>query len=120
MEHAKAILDYKKKHGDNGSSSEEVSNHKNVLQVVDTTLLKCYIKVIFICALLVDFLRLHTVVRYTECGGLGHLFGKYGFPFNHFMLSSMLLVYSKFCSYVVLFRSGILPKLKSCAIISSG
>uniref|UniRef100_A0A0M3IU59 Vps39_1 domain-containing protein n=1 Tax=Ascaris lumbricoides TaxID=6252 RepID=A0A0M3IU59_ASCLU len=44
MEHAKAILDYKKKHGENGSSSEEVSNHKNVLQVVDTTLLKCYIK----------------------------------------------------------------------------
>ncbi|KHN87495.1 Vam6/Vps39-like protein [Toxocara canis] len=43
-EHAKAISDYKKKHGENGDNSEEVNNHNNVLQVVDTTLLKCYIQ----------------------------------------------------------------------------
>uniref|UniRef100_A0A914ZRK7 CNH domain-containing protein n=2 Tax=Parascaris univalens TaxID=6257 RepID=A0A914ZRK7_PARUN len=43
-EHAKAVLDYMKEHGENGSNSEEVSNHRNVLQVVDTTLLKCYIE----------------------------------------------------------------------------
>lgn len=47
-EHAKAISDYRKKAalGRSGDllSLEEIKNHANILQVVDTTLLKCYLQ----------------------------------------------------------------------------
>lgn len=49
MAHAKAFLDCRKRFTnnlDNGAILEELKSHENVLQVVDTTLLKCYLQVV--------------------------------------------------------------------------
>lgn len=48
MEHAKAVIELKKLYQldmRNNDTVERLKNHENVLQVVDTTLLKCYIQV---------------------------------------------------------------------------
>lgn len=44
MEHAKAIMN-KKSESKAFLANDELTIHQNVLQVVDTTLLKCYLEV---------------------------------------------------------------------------
>lgn len=50
MEHAKAVNELKKHcqlHMRDVDTVERLKNHENVLQVVDTTLLKCYLQVCY-------------------------------------------------------------------------
>lgn len=50
MEHAKAITELKKRYKRNlldVDTAEILRSHENVLQVVDTTLLKCYLQVYY-------------------------------------------------------------------------
>ncbi|VDN41245.1 unnamed protein product [Gongylonema pulchrum] len=52
MEHAKAVTELKKRYKRNlhdADATERLKNHENVLQVVDTTLLKCYLQVLLFC-----------------------------------------------------------------------
>lgn len=50
MEHAKAVIELKKHyqlHMQDVDTVERLKSHENVLQVVDTTLLKCYLQVCY-------------------------------------------------------------------------